>query len=125
EPSRQTSGRACRLCPAVADVAVAVAVHGVWTFGEIAPDLGGGGEILQRASEGFDGQPAVIAAGADRREGPAPGDMAAARHTAVVLGDVYMHDVSDVAREGADGIGFLDIGVESVVHRLDVRMGDL
>src|SRR5262249_22057692 len=92
---------------------------------EIAPDLGGGRQILQAAAEGFNGEPAVIAAPADRRECLAPRDVAAPWHAAIILRYMDMNDVSRMFLVRADRIGFLDIGVKGVVHSLDVGMADL
>src|SRR5690606_7910960 len=118
------AGSGC-LPPAFPDVPVAFAVDCLGTFGEIAPDLGGGSEILQTAAEGFDGEPIVIAALADGGEGFLPGNVASPRHAAVVLRNMDVDDVPAVPCKGADRVGLFDIGVERVVHRPDIRPVDL
>src|SRR6185295_204696 len=110
------ASRLRRLPPAVSDVLVAVAVHRFRAFGEIAPNLCGGGKVLQAAAEGFDGEPAVVAAPADPREGLSPWNVAAPGNATVVLGDVDVDDVLRMFGKGGDRIGLLDVGVEGVVH---------
>ena len=93
-PSSPHALRRRGFLPAVPDMLVAVAIDRLRALGKIAPDLRGGSEILQPAAERFDGQPVVIAALADRREGLGPRDVAAPGNAAIVLGDVDMDDVA-------------------------------
>src|SRR4051794_4059024 len=97
---------------------VAVAVDGFRTFRKVSPYLGCRGQILQRTAERLDRQPVVIAALANGRKRLLPGDIAAPRHAAIILREMDVDDVLAIARIGADRVGLLDIGMESVVHRL-------
>lgn len=93
---------------------------------EIAPDAGGGGEVRQCAAEGLDGHPAVVADLFEMLDLLDDVDVAAAGRATIVFGNVHMVELAggEDGVDGSDGVLLLNVGVEGVVHRAEVRMID-
>src|SRR5947207_1256661 len=89
------------------------------------PDLGGRGQVGQEVSKGLDRQPSVVGHVAERLEGRLPGDAAAARHAAVVLGDMDVSDASSRPPDRGGRIFLLYVRMEGVEMDAAVGVADL
>ena len=106
------------------DEGVAVGVDFLFAGKESAPDAGGGGEIGKGSAEGFDGEIAIIPTGFGDGDGFAGGAMVFAWGAAVVGRNVDVADDVEIVLQRREGVLFLDVGVEGVIHRSKVRMTD-
>ena len=80
--------------------------------------------IGQRATEGFDGQPAVVVMRLQSRKGLRPAHKPVSRRAAMVLRDVHVRENRGQNADGGVDVSFFDIGMESVVHASDAGMSN-